>query len=166
MTQEKTQEKRTIGRCIWCRKPIYENQSWEEMYSGQQKMSHYHIRQGPIHETCRVPYLQVIILDLIGDIRGLEWMLEAHTKEKKTNKNKPLNHKIQNPNPSLMNVRRAIASNLSLGNNITQSRLIKHFTDEGFHKEDIDGHITNLKTIGDIFEPRPGLWKSIRPFKR
>ena len=106
-------------------------------------------------------------MDLINDINGLEWLLQSYIKKKNNNKkgqNKPTIYKNKDRNTPFGKVRQEISANLIQGNNITQSRLIKHFVGGGFNKEEINGYIDKLKMIGDIFEPVPGQWKGVRKF--
>ena len=69
-------------------------------------------------------------------------------------KTKPLN------NPLGM-VQQFIYTNKLKQDTISQSDIIKHFTDKGFKECDISKCIDKLKNLGDIYEPAPGKWKII-----
>ena len=86
-----TKEKQTIGKCIWCGSVIYADQPWEEIGLELNPLARKHIREGPIHKRCRVPYLKIIIGDLVRDIEGLEWLLEGYTKKREQNGSKTHN---------------------------------------------------------------------------
>ena len=81
-----TNEKRIIGRCIWCRKPISENQAWEEIYLDLHPLVKSNIHNGPIHKRCRVPYLKILLGNQAREIDSLEWMLEGYIKTNKKEK--------------------------------------------------------------------------------
>lgn len=82
------EERRKIGKCVWCSKWVYSDKPWVMISKELPKVAQYYRRDGPLHTKCKAPYFKVTIMDLMADIMGFEFIVDGLSHSIKTNKTK------------------------------------------------------------------------------